>query len=518
VPVFLVGVVIVGLVATVIVIGLTRDNKPSTAECGADRSALLRAEQEFHTLHGQYATEANLVAAGLLDDPLALLDVTLVGDSFMVVATAGCTAATPGGTTPALATQLVLNFVPDAVTAGRIIDPAITVTLMDDGGAVLEGSTGEVTISLQADNGAKVLGTTTVHAVAGIATFADLAIDKAGSGYSFAAEASGTTTTSSLRVTVNPGSAARLRFVASPPSAAPGDVFLVQPVVDVEDVMGNVIENAADPVVLAVTDHTGSSGARLSCENVSVVPTGGVATFAGCQIDAAGTDYSLTATEIALDGQSARFAVIGPATRLVIEQQPTAAVAGDTLSAITVAVEDSAGNVITDSDATVTLTVNQHSESMTGTTSLAAVDGVASFADLTIATAATNYTLTTKAAGLKTATSAVFDVATGPAALLVFTRQPSGARATKSWSTQPIVTVEDAYGNVVVTSVDAVTLLLSPGGGTAGAVLVCALNPVAATNGEVRFFKCNVDLPGTGYTVTATSGALSGVSAPFSIT
>jgi hypothetical protein len=517
--VLLVGVVIVGLVATVIVIGLLRgEDPPAAAACNADRGVLLRAEERFHTEHGRFGTEDELVAAGQLDDPLSLQDVTLVANSFKVVPTAGCAAEVPGATGPVVETHLVVSSVPDAVTAGRLINPAITVTLTDDGGAVMTDSTVEVTISLQPDNGARLLGTTTVRAVAGVATFADLAIDKAGSGYSLVAETSGATAMSSSLVTVSPGSPARLRFVASPPSATPGVVFPTQPVVDVEDDVGNVIEDATDPIVLAIIDHSGSSGGRLDCDSTSVVPTAGVATFGGCQINAAGTDFSLTATAMGLDGQSDRFAVIGPATRLVIVEQPTQAVAGDILSEITVAVEDSAGNVVTDGNATVTLTVNQNSESLTGTTSAAAVDGIATFADLTIASSATNYTLTMKADGLKTATSAVFDVATGPAAQLVFTRQPSGGKATKSWGTQPIVTVEDAFGNVVVTSVDPISLQLTPGSGDPGALLVCAENLVAAVNGEARFSKCSIDLPGNGYTLTATSDGLSGVSAPFVIT
>jgi hypothetical protein len=256
----------------------------------------------------------------------------------------------------------------------------------------------------------------------------------------------------------------------------------------------------------------------LSCDNSSVVPSAGVARFGGCQINAAGASYSLTATSMQFEARSGTFAVIGPATRLVIVQQPAQAVAGDTLSATTVAVEDSAGNVVTDSDATVTLTVNQHSESLTGTTSVAVVDGVATFTDLTIATSATNYTFTMKATGLKTATSTVFNVTTGPAALLVFTRQPSSGRAGKSWSTQPIVTVEDAFGNVVVASVDQISLQLTSGGGNPDSLLVCAENLVAVVNGEARFSKCSIDQPGSGYTLTAITGVLSAASAPFSIT
>lgn len=515
--VLLVGIVIVGLVVTVIVIAVRgHDPPPTTAECDGDRSALLRAEQAFHNDHLRFGTEDELVAAGLLDRPLKLQDVALVEDSFQVVAIPECLGAAPGATAPP-AMQLVLSSVPETLTAGRLINPPITVTLTDDAGAVLTDSSAEVTVSLDAANGARLAGTKTVRAVAGVATFADLAIDKAGSGYSFTAKASGATVISAAQLTVMPGSPARLRFVASPEVSAPGIVFATQPIVQVEDVVGNVIENATEPIVLTITDDAGPSSAGLTCDSSSVVPTAGVATFGGCQINEPGVDYSLTATAtgMGLSGRSDRFAVIGAATRLVVVQQPASVIAGEMLSPITVAVEDSAGNIVTDVPVTVTLTVNQNSDSLTGTTTAAVVDGLAAFADLAIATAATNYTLTMKADGLKTATSAVFDVTTGPAAQLVFTRQPSGGTASKPWSTQPIVTVEDAFGNVIVTSVDAIMLELTPGS-TSGAVLVCASNVLVAANGEARFSKCNVDQPGT-YTLTATSGPLSGVSDPFSI-
>ncbi|MGZ4674082.1 MAG: hypothetical protein ACXV8K_15570, partial [Ilumatobacteraceae bacterium] len=81
----------------------------------------------------------------------------------------------------------------------------------------------------------------------------------------------------------------------------------------------------------------------------------------------------------------------------------------------------------------------------------------------------------------------------------------------------PIVTVEDAFGNVVVADTDDITLQLTAGSGTAGAILVCAEDPVAAINGAAGFTRCSIDLPGNGYTLTATSGTLSGVSASFSI-
>jgi trimeric autotransporter adhesin len=518
VAVLLVGIVILGLVTTVIIIGarVHDDRPPTTAECETDRSTVLRAEEAFHARQGRYATETELVDVGLLQHNSSLHDLTLNAGSYNIVPTGGC-AEVVSSTAAAPNVRLVMSAIPDTVVAGRVIDPPITVTLTDDSGAVVTDNAAEVTITLQAGNGARLFGTGTVRAVAGIATFTNLSIDKVGSGYSFAAEAQGATSASGGQVTVLPGMPATLRFVAAPTAATPGVEFATQPIVEVDDVAGNVITDATDPITLALSAADRAEG-RLACLNMSVVPIAGVATFAGCQIDQPGTAYRLTATASALDGASGRFAVIGPATQLEVVQQPAQAVAGDTLSGIVVAVEDSAGNVITDSDATISVTVNQNAESLTGTTSLAVVDGVAAFSDLAIGTSAGGYRLTMKASGLKSTTTAPFDVTTGAGTQLVFTRQPSGAKAGKSWSTQPIVSVEDAYGNVLITAIGTITVQLTPGTGTEGATLACAFNPLAVTNGEARFSKCFVDRSGTKYTLTATADGLTdAVSAPFSI-
>src|SRR5206468_3943604 len=53
-------------------------------------------------------------------------------------------------------------------------------------------------------------------------------------------------------------------------------------------------------VTLAITTGTGAAGAALACTANPKAAIGGVATFAGCQIDRAGTGYTLTATDGAL--------------------------------------------------------------------------------------------------------------------------------------------------------------------------------------------------------------------------
>jgi sugar lactone lactonase YvrE len=105
----------------------------------------------------------------------------------------------------------------------------------------------------------------------------------------------------------------------------------------------------------------------------------------------------------------------------------------------------------------------------------------------------------------------------GPAAKLAFTQEPSSSTTGAAFPTQPTVAVEDASGNIVTTDSSSVKLALT--GGTAGAVLSCATNPLAASSGVAAFSNCAVSKAGTGYTLTATDGSLtSAVSTSFNIT
>jgi hypothetical protein len=102
----------------------------------------------------------------------------------------------------------------------------------------------------------------------------------------------------------------------------------------------------------------------------------------------------------------------GTATKLVFGSQPTTTNGGSITPAVTVAVEDALGNVVTSSNASVTIAIGSNSGggTLTGATTVAAVAGVATFANLAIAKVGTGYTLTASAAGLTGATSSAFNV------------------------------------------------------------------------------------------------------------
>ena len=81
------------------------------------------------------------------------------------------------------------------------------------------------------------------------------------------------------------------------------------------------------------------------------------------------------------------------------------------------------------------------------------------------------------------------------------------------FATQPVVSVQDTFGNTVTANTGVVTLTIP-----VGSTLTCTGNAVAAVAGSASFAACNIDHAGT-YTVTATGpGLTSATSSPVNIT
>src|SRR5438552_2200718 len=96
------------------------------------------------------------------------------------------------------ATKLAFTGQPTNVAAAQPITPAVQVAVQDAVGNRVPGATDAVTVALALNpSGGTLGGTVTVKAAQGIATFADLRIDRPGSGYLLASAAglSGATST-----------------------------------------------------------------------------------------------------------------------------------------------------------------------------------------------------------------------------------------------------------------------------------------------------------------------------------
>jgi hypothetical protein len=194
------------------------------------------------------------------------------------------------------------------------------------------------------------------------------------------------------------------------------------------------------------------------------------------------------------------------ATRLVITTQPSTTVANAPMApAVAVAVQDAAGHVATtDTTTTVTLTIgtNPGSATLAGGGPVTVVAGVATFPAVSVSKTGTGYTLNALSAGLTSTTSTSFNVTVGAASKLAFTQQPPATAWTgSSFTVQPSVAVQDAYGNTMTSGSYSVALTSS------GGALSCSNNARTTSSGVATFSNCKITAPGT-YTLTATTTGL----------
>jgi hypothetical protein len=119
--------------------------------------------------------------------------------------------------TPPPATQLAFTTEPTAAMTATPLAPAVAVTARTAAGATATNFTGTITLALGANPGSSVLGgTTTATAVAGVATFSNLTLDKAGVGYTLVASATGLTPATSGAFTITAPVVAGTRLYISP--------------------------------------------------------------------------------------------------------------------------------------------------------------------------------------------------------------------------------------------------------------------------------------------------------------
>ena len=159
----------------------------------------------------------------------------------------------------------------------------------------------------------------------------------------------------------------------------------------------------------------------------------GVATFSGLTLDKAGLGYQIEATGTGLNisaGTSNDFNVTaGSATRLVLFAPPPSAVTAGNAFSLSVAVEDSYGNVVTTDQGSVTLALmtGPAGSVLGGTLTEPEVGGVASFANLTLNKVSTGDTLSLFRNGLTGSSTGSIAVTAGTAEQLAVIQQaPSG--------------------------------------------------------------------------------------------
>ena len=145
--------------------------------------------------------------------------------------------------------------------------------------------------------------------------------------------------------------------------------------------------------------------------------------------------------------------------------QPTATQTGAVITpAVQVAALDSAGNTDPTFTGAVTLGIapatGRPGAVLSGTKTVNAVLGVATFSNLSIDSAAANYRLTATAPGAGGATSATFAITSGTATHLVFTVEPSTTLSGHNIAPNVRVAAQDVLGNTDPTFVGNVTVAI----------------------------------------------------------
>jgi len=468
---------------------------------------VLGANPGAATLSGAGSVAA---VAGVATYAAVSLDVAASGYT-LVASSAGLPSITSAaiGVSAGAPARLTFATSPSDVVAGAVMAPAVVVAIRDASGNVVPTATDSVTVAIAAGpTGATLLGTTRVQAVAGQATFADLRLPMAGSGYRLVPVVASLQRDTSAAFVVTPAPASLLAFAQQPTDATAGAAIAPAVQVAVRDSLGNVATGYAGAVTITLaTSPTGDTlrGVRTA------TAAAGVATFDGLSLVRAGAGYRLGAAAVGVAGgaTSGTFDVAPAApARLGFVQQPSLVSVADTVRPpVGVGAFDAFGNATPSftGGVTVALGNNPGGATLGGTTAVAAVSGLATFSILTLDRSGVGYTLVASASGLDPDTSAAFEVRATTPTQLVFLVEPSNVVAGAAIAPAVQVALRDALGNTITTATDSVLVAIgtNPGSGTLGGTL-----RVAPVNGVATFGDLTIDKTGSLYTLAASAGAL----------
>ncbi len=433
-------------------------------------------------------------------------------------------ASLPGpALTPA---KLVFLQQPSNGVTGTPIAPAVQVAVEDANGNIVTTATTPITVTLTSSKG--IGGTLwTAFPQNGIATFGNVTVGTAGTGYTLFATSPVLTSATSAPFTISaPGSGTppspfKLAFLQQPLNALTQATITPAVQVVVEDSNGNAVQGANNPITLLLSSGSGLNG------TLTVTPQNGVASFNNLSVSNAGTD-TLQATSPGLQPvASASFTISAPSggngpspVKLAFIQQPSNALTGATISpAVQVEVEDASGNAVLTAANSITIALGPGGTGLGGTLTVSPQNGVATFSNLSVSAAGTGLTLTAASSNLLPATSTPFTISApgggkppSSPVKLAFLQQPSNALTGATLSPAVQVVIEDANGNAVPTATNPISLTLAGGTGLGGTLTVTPQNGIAT------FSDLTVSIAGTGLTLLAASPNLtSATSVAFTI-
>lgn len=221
-----------------------------------------------------------------------------------------------------------------------------------------------------------------------------------------------------LTVGSSPTQPTKLAFSVQPGNGTAGEALSPAIEVEVRDANDIRVPDARVAVTLAFANNAGG-GTLAGTKTVTAV--NGIASFSGLWIDKAAGGYTLSATSGGLTtATSAGFAIApGPPTQLTFGAQPGNVLGNQVFGApVSATISDQFGNTVTSATNAVTMdfavnvweSVFSSGSALLGTTTVNAVNGVATFNNLRVDKPGPGYRLGATAAGLTGAASNPFDV------------------------------------------------------------------------------------------------------------
>ena len=402
---------------------------------------------------------------------------------------------TPIGT----ASQLIFTSQPGSAQSGMPLATQPVVKILDvNGNPVSAGpdSTAQISLTIAADSptSGSLRGTTTVTAVAGVATFTSLSILEAGlkaitvtkSSTISQPHGSNSITAESNQFVISPGNVSPLTstITVTPsgslvaPLVADGTsayivTFLLKdannnPIAGVKPTFNSTDADTLNQPTLN-TDATGTTTGTITTTVADMVRSLAIDSPAGL------SQVSVVAPFIA-----------GAATQLAFTSQPQNAGAGNYLGNVAVAVEDRYGNIVstgTASSVTLAINANTGGATLSGTNPANTVSGIANYNNLSINIINTGYKLIASSGALTPAYSNVFNVtAASPQKISVFVTAPSvNTVLSGACSTAITFQLQDSGGNRS-NAIQATPINVSGlGGGALYASSACTGTPQSST-------------------------------------
>jgi len=292
-------------------------------------------------------------------------------------------AVNPGDTiTAGSANRIGFNVSPVTAIAGQAITPALTVQVLDPFNNLVISDTSSITVALGANpNGGTLSGTFSVNAVGGVATFGNLALDKAGAGYTPVASSVSLGNALSGSFAITPAAANHLTVSQQPSNAVAGVAISPGLTVQLLDPFNN-LTSATASVTIALGANPGGGGALAGTLTRAAI--NGVATSA---ISTSTRSAPVTrflhrppALPVRRPARS-RSPRRPPASSPSCSSRPAPSRGQSISPVITVRVQDPFGNLVASdaSSITVSLGANPGSVTLSGTLSVNASGGGASF-------------------------------------------------------------------------------------------------------------------------------------------